>query len=204
MSIPLAVEVIGISITMAAIGMGIIKLELSRPWKFIAAFLDYALLLAGLVLLGPIVGMLLGISGIAAWILVTSVKLAMEYDEVATDAAIHWRVSREQAKNIITRLRRSGGKPFQYLGPLGTAHLAAALAKCARSPEETEAMAKPIAMLAAIFHKDPSVIAPRLDRLMRRFREPAERAPHIADVITRASQLTPGSFDQVIDGLEAL
>lgn len=204
MDIRLTIELASVLVTMAAIWAGIVKFEPDRPWKFIAAFLDSTLLIAGLVILGPVLGLVLAMSGIGVWFLVTSVKLAVEYDSVSTDAAIHWSVDRVEAKRIISNLRRSGGKPFQYIGLLGTAQLASSLAQCARNPKEAEAMAKPIAMLGAIFHKDPAVIAPRVDRLLRKFGEPPERTMHVADVITRASQLTPGSFDQVMDSLEAL
>ena len=198
----LAIGVLGTALTILAIWVGVRKLELSRAWQFLTGFLEFAVLVASLVFLGPILGTLLALLAVSGWFLISSARLTFQYDKVATDAAIHWRISRKEAKEFIRRLTRSEERPFLLLGLLGTARLAAALAKCARSPQETALIAKPIALLGVVFHADPAVLAPRVDGLMRQFGEPPERAMHVADVLTRASQLTPGSFERVMEGLE--
>ncbi len=197
------IGITGIALTVLAIGLGYRNLEVSHPWLVTMTLLELGVLVASLVLMGPLVGSLVALSVVGGLILITSIRLAVQYDEVATDAAIHWRIDRDKSKSFIRGLVRSEGKPLQVLGLLGTARLGAALAKCGRSPEETTLMAKPIAMLGAVFHENPVALAPRFDRLMRRFGEPPERAMHMADVLTRASQLTPGSFEEVMKGLEA-
>ncbi len=197
------IGITGIALTVLAMGLGYSKLELSHPWLVTMTLLELGVLVASVVLMGPLIGSLIAFSVVSGLILITSIRLAVQYDEVATDAAIHWRMDRDKSKNFMRSLVRSEGKHFQVLGLLGSARLAAALAKCARSPEEITLMAKPIAMLGAVFHENPVALAPRFDRLMRRFGEPPERAMHMADVLTRASQLTPGSFEEVMKGLEA-
>lgn len=202
MDVSLIVGVIGSSLTVLAIWLSIIKLEMDRPWRFTVAVLELSVLGAGLYFLGPILGSSLAFAAVTGWLLLNSVRLAMQYDTLATDAAIHWRIERDDAKAFIRGLTKAEGRPLQFLRPLGTARLAAALAKRARPRHEVSLMAKPIGMLCAGFHAKPEDLAPRFDRLMRRFGEPPERAMHMADVLTRASQLTPGSFEEVMNGLE--
>lgn len=204
MSVSVIVGVIGSALTILAIWLGIVKLELARTWLFIVAVLELSVLGASLYFLGPILGSSLAFAAVTGWLLLYSVRLAMQYDTLAADAAIHWRISRDDAKAFIRGMVKTEGRPLQFLGLLGTARLAAALAKRARSRDEVSLMAKPVAMLCAVFHEKPEDLTPRLDELMRRFGEPAESSMHVADVLTRAAQLTPGSLQQVMEGVEAL
>lgn len=197
------VGIVGSLLTILAIWVGVVRIDLKRPWRFILAFLEFAVLGASLYFLGPIVGPVLALTGVVVWFLIVSVRMAIQYDELATDAAIHWSTERAEAKAFIRQLVKEQGRPLQFIGLLGTARLAAALAKRARSRDEVALMVGPVAMLCAIFHEKPEDLAPRFDELMRRFGEPAERSTHVADILTAASRMTPGSFQNVLLAVEA-
>ncbi len=196
------IGVVSILVTTLAIAARTVQFDITRPWQFLMALLQVGVLVASIVLLGPVFGPLIAFFAVAGLILIVSSRLYLEFDKITAGAAVYWRIAPVESRQFLRRLSRRDKKAFGLLGLTGTARLCAALAKCARSPDEVMLMAKPITMLSAIFDEDATVLAPRFDGLLRRFGEPPEQALRVADILTRAAQITPGSFDDVMGRIE--
>ena len=169
---------------------------------FVLALLQVGVLVTSLVFLGPVFGPLVAVSAGVGLVFIVSSRLYLEFDKITASAAVYWSIDPKDSRNFVNEVRKSDKKAFGLLGLTGTAVLCRALAERARDKNEVMLMAKPIALLSAIFDHEVADLASRFDRLLRSFGEKPENAMRIADVLTRAAQITPGSFDEVLRGIE--
>jgi hypothetical protein len=195
--------VLGVVLSLVLLWTGIRKSELSSPAKALVSFLDLALLVAGIISLGWLVGGLVVVAVNLLAILAHSTYLYIQYDDILTDAAVQGGASREEAHTLCKRLNASGGA-FKALGPIRTAHLINFLSQRARSVTEIEQMAPALAALWVIFRSDLEVLVEKFDRLLRLTGKPASEAMRVADVLTAGTQKAAATFDEMIDGMLAV
>jgi hypothetical protein len=65
-------------------------------------------------------------------------------------------------------------------------------------------MSIPIAHLKVIFEPELESLVERFDVLLRRTGKSAADAMDVADVMTRGTQLSPASFDEMLDAMVAV
>lgn len=172
------------------------SLDLSRQFSH---FLDLALLIIGIVSLGW-TGAFLAVVVIVVAFFAYSIYLAIQYDDILTDAAVQNDSERDEMKALAKRLQSSGGA-FKAFGPIKTANLVKYLSQRARTVQEIEQMAPQIAALWIIFRPDLESLVEKFDRLLRLSGEPASQAQRVADILTAGTQRAAATFDEMLDGM---
>jgi hypothetical protein len=94
-------------------------------------------------------------------------------------------------------------KAFATMPPLERARLIKLLCMRARTPDEIREMSIPIAHLEVIFEVELDYLVERFDVLLRRAGKSAAEATEVADVLTRSTQASAASFDEMLDALVA-
>lgn len=182
--------------------VGVKKIELGGLRSTILTIADLALAVVAFVQLGWLgLGLFLVLSAIG--VAVHSIRLAIQKDSHLVFAATRLGVSKGEAGELFDQIYAEH-RVFGYLGPIRTAELVALLADRARDLTEIAAMATPIAMLSAA-HNEPDIgsLVEKFDRLLRLSGKSAEDAPYMADVLTKATQISPASFSEVLEAMIA-
>ena len=141
---------VAISVAAVLVGVGLYwtgtkKLEAGSLATAILTAADLCLCVLGFVLLGWL-GLVLAAAVTVIGLLVHSVRLAMQKESHLASAGARARTDKETMERLFDRLYESD-KVFRQLGPVRTAHLIALLADRARSVDEIESMARPVALL---------------------------------------------------------
>lgn len=166
---------------------------------FIAELVLSALTVIGL---GWSMGLLIvGITNLLA-LLLWSVRLAMEHDDILTYAATQTGATREQIKALAKRLGHSG-KVFRVMGWIRTAQMIAYLSQRGRDVEEIEQMAPAIATLWVVHRPELETFVSDYDRLMRLWRKPASEAMAVADTLSIAGQKSRATFPEMVAAMIA-
>jgi len=120
-----------IVLTVVLLWAGVKKVQLSSLASAVVSILDLALFAVAVVQLGRAGAFLFGgVNLLAA--LAYSIRPAIQYDDILTDAAVQNGSDRNEMKALATRLL-SSGKAFQVLRPRGTARLLKYLSQRSRS-----------------------------------------------------------------------
>lgn len=202
MPLALLIGIGGVLVTTLAIAARVIEFDANRPFMFLMALLQVGVLVVSVVFLGPVFGPLIAVFAGVGLVVTVSSRRYLEFDKITASAAVYWQIEPEESRRTVREVHKSDKKAFGLLGLTGTAILCQALAERARDKSEVMLMAKPIALLSAIFDHEVADLASRFDQLLRSFGEKPESAMRIADVLTRSAQITPGSFDEVLRGIE--
>jgi hypothetical protein len=189
----------GVLVGLALLWVGLRKLELSRPWAAVLGVLDVLVLVVSVATLGWL-GLVLAAAASIAAILGWSIRLAMQLEEILVYAAIQADTSKDDMKQLHRRLK-SSHRAFQQLGPIESARLISLLSQRARSADEIDQMALPIALLWVIHRPELKWLVERFDRIMRLYSKPPGAAMEVADAITATTRRSAATFDEIIDGM---
>jgi hypothetical protein len=128
-----------------------------------------------------------------------SLRLAIEQEGLFQNAASELGCSKEEVEALHERLLRSN-EAFEWLGPIESMKLIQYLAQRARTLQEIEVMALPVATLFAVSQLESlEVLVEKFDRLLRLADEPAIRAMSVADSLTAATQASTATFSEMLD-----
>jgi hypothetical protein len=180
--------------------VGVKKIELGTLRNAILTTADLLLGIVAFVQLGWL-GLILFLGLSAVGLVGHSIHLAMQKDGHLVFAATRASAARADVRDLYDRLYASH-MVFKYLGPISTAELVALLADRARTLDEIENMAVPVALLS-VAHVQPDLVAlvERVDRLLRLWQKPASEAMSVADTLTAATQVSAASFEAMLDGM---
>jgi lysozyme len=193
----IVVDVIAIALSLILLWTGFRKLELSRLHKTTLWILDLALLVMATISRGWLgLWVFLGVNVVA--ILVWSIRLAMQKETLLTFAATQSGRTKQEMEDLYKRLHRSH-QAFRVLGPIRLAELISQLAQRGRDTGEIEEMALPVAMLSTVNNVGLGWMAERVDRILRLYGDPASESMRIADTLTRATQLSAITFEEMVD-----
>jgi hypothetical protein len=184
-------------LALALLWIGLNRIELSSGPKAAIWIIDFFLLAASIVSLGWVgVGIVLFANalGILGW----SVRLAMQKESLLVYAAIQAATSKERMQALHRELQKSD-KAFRALGPIELARLIKCLSERGRGPDEIEHMARPIALLQVVHKPRLEELVEKFDRLLRLCSEPAENALAVADRLTKATQVSAATFQEMLD-----
>ena len=196
----------GTAIASAALAVGLLLLWTGRRRLEVSSF--QATLLSIIEVAGFVVSIVaLGWAGVAILIVISliaalawSVILAIKKQSILVDASVQGAdVSVEEAEEIWQWMKSE--KSFAVMPPLKRAELIRELAGKARSPDEIRVAAGPIAQLSVVFGCDPNWLAPRFDQLLRLYGKSADESMEVADTLTRGSQLSAASFEEMVEAM---
>lgn len=195
-----AVGILGILVGLALLWTGVKKLRLSSARAALLSVLDVAVLLASVALLGWL-GVIVFIAATVIAILLWSVYMAMQKEEILTYAATQCGSTKEQIYELFDRLREE--QAVKVIKPLDQARLMSQLAQRARSPAEIEQMVVPIAMLWVTHRGDLAWLASSFDKLLRRYNMEAYESMRAADIITASTRNAAATFEETVEALVA-
>lgn len=195
-------EVISIVLLSAMLWTGLRKVELSPYVKGIIGLLDLGLLAYGVYNLGWSRGLGLVILANLVFFLISSVRFAVQYDDVLTHASVAAGVSKSEMRSLADRLSQNDRKLFNYMKPMRKATLIRHLSERNRNLSEIEAMAPALPNLWVIGDRpELETFVADFDRLLRLWRKPATNATQVADTITAAYKNSPMTIREVIESL---
>jgi hypothetical protein len=145
------------------------------------------------------VALLVAINVIAA--LIWSIVWAARKESLLAAGAAESGIDVEELDGLWKWMRHE--KAFATMPPLERARLIKLLCMRARTPDEIREMSIPIAHLEVIFELELDYLVERFDLLLRRAGKSAAEAMEVADVLTRGTQLSAASFDEMLDALVA-
>ncbi len=186
----------GVLLALALLWLGLNRIELSSGPKAAIWIADFILLIVSIVSLGWVGVVILVIANVLA-ILGWSLWLAMQKESLLVYAAIQADSSKEEIQELYRRLHGSD-QAFRALGPIELAKLIKCLSERGRAPDEIEHMARPIALLQVVHEPPLEELVERFDRLLRLYGEPAENAMSVADKLTKATQLSAATFEEML------
>jgi lysozyme len=198
----IVVDVVAIVLGLILLWTGLRKLHLSRLHKTTLSILDLALLAMATISRGWLgLWVFLGVNVVA--IVIWSIRLAMQKETLLTFAATQSARTKEEMEALYDRLHRSH-QAFRLLGPIRLAELISHLAQRGRDPGEIAEMARPVAMLSTVNDVGLGWMAVRFDRILRLYGDPATESMRIADTLTRATQLSAITFEEMVDATIAV
>jgi hypothetical protein len=197
------IGLMSIILAVALLAVGIRKPDISTFLRALLSVLETVVLLVSVVLFGWLgLGVFLASAVIA--FLLYSVGLAIRQESLLVSAAVESDTTKEDMEAVYKHLHKSH-RAFKWLGPIRTAELIRLLAQRARTPQEIQEMALPIAMLFAAFQPGRlDDLVEKFDGLLRRSGQPASEAMQVADTLTRGTQVGVASLNEMLDGLLAL
>lgn len=191
---------LGIVITLVLLWTGIRRIEISSFRKSVLSILEVAVLIASTFLLGWLGWLIFAVVNLVA-VLAWSVYLAAQKETHLIYASTQGGTSKDEMYRLHKRLW-DGHKAFRILGPIETALLVSLLAQRARSPEEIEAMATPIAMLWVTHSPDLGWLVNRFDSLLRLYGEPASASMRLADTLSAATKESAATFEEIVEAMK--
>ncbi|SRR6266545_5488656 len=197
----IALAALSIVVGLALFYTGLRRIELSNVAKSIVWFLDLAVLIAGIVLLGPLGAVVFAVGTVIA-VLGWSIYLAAQKQTHLIYASTQAEAKKEEMYALHRRLWESH-EAFHVLGPIETARLISLLAQRHRSPAEIEEMAAPITMLWVIHRPDLDWLVGRFDSLLRLYGEPASASMRFADTLTAATKESAATFNEMVEAMRA-
>lgn len=193
---------VGIVLAVMTIFLGLRKPDISTASKTLISVLELLVLIASVVAFGW-GGLVVFVISLVLAVLISSVRLALQHESILVSAAIESGRDKAEMQALYKRLRRSN-EALEWLGPIQTATLIRLLSQRARSSDEIESMAVPIAMLLAAFDPLPMEdLVRKFDRLLRAAGKPATSAMEIADTLTRSTQQSAATLMEMVDALLA-
>jgi hypothetical protein len=194
-----AITVISIVVGLAVFYTGVRRIEISSFRKGVLSLLEVAILVASVVLLGWLGALVFAAVTVIAFI-AWSVYLAAQKETYLVYASTQAGGSKEEMYALQKRLW-NGHEAFHILGPVETAQLISLLAQRARSPEEIEAMATPVAMLWVVHRPDLGWLVGRFDSLLRLYDEPASESMRLADTLSAVTKESAATFEEMVEGM---
>jgi len=191
-------EALGLLLSIIILWAGLRKPEPGKYFKFTLWALETLVLVVSVWRLKLLGGILFLGANLAAF-LVSSVRLAMRHEDILISAAINADVPKETMVQLATRLKSA--KETRYLGPIGRAELIRLLAERARTPDEIEVMARPLAMLHAVHKMPMPLLVEKIDRLLRRAQMTASETMKVADTLTGGTQEAAATFEEMLDAM---
>ena len=194
-----ALQILGLVLSLIVLWVGLKRLELDRPWKAILGILDALVLVTSVVALGWLgfaltaIASLLGVLGWSIW-------LAAKKESLLVSAAIQIGSTKVEMEALHRRLY-SSHRAFRQLGPIGLANLMRLVAARARQPEEIAAMAPPIAMLSVTQECEMPWLVEHFDRLLRLYGKGATESMAVADLLTVTTQGAAASFREIVEAM---
>jgi hypothetical protein len=193
-------DIIPIIIFLILLWAGYKKIEFSNPIKVVLAFIDIGLLIYSVFELGAVGVWIIVIANIVAG-LVYSVWLAMKKEDILTRAATQSGLKIEDCENLYSEL--SEHRCIKYLSPLQRANLIFYLSIRGRNKSEIKEIALVIAKIFVVHKIELKKLVDKYDKILRLWNKPAEKAEEIGDKITKASQNTATTFEEMMDGMIA-
>jgi hypothetical protein len=188
--------ILDLLVGLAVLWTGLAKVELSRLSKSGLSALGLVSLVGALALQGWL-GLWLFVGAAVLGILGHSAYLTVKQDSILTYAAIQAGVSREEMKELHDRI--ASHKALAIMRPIRSAELVCLLSQRARSIDEIEEMAIPIAMLWSVHKPDLAHLVEKFDQILRLYGEPAGNSMSIADTLTAATRHAAATFEQMLD-----
>lgn len=190
---------LGIVIGLVLLWTGIRRIEISSFRKSVLSLLEVAALIAGTFLLGWLGWLIFAVVNLVG-LLVWSLYLAAQKQTHLIYASTQSGTSKDEMYRLHKRLW-NGDKAFRILGPIETARLVSLLAQRARSPEEIEEMALPIAMLSVTHSSDLDWLVNGFDSILRLHGEPATASMRLADTLSAGTKESAATFEEMVEAM---
>lgn len=191
--------ILGIVVGLALLWSGRKRVRISGFASALVSVLDLAVLAVSIVLLGWLgIWVFVGANLMAfvAW----SVYLAAKQEEILLYAATQCGASKEEMHTLAKRLQQRAG-PFALMGPLERARLVSELAQRARTIEEIEDMALPVALLWTVHRPDLGWLVENFDRLLRLYGLEASEAMRAADTLSAGTKESAATFEDMVEAM---
>lgn len=194
-------EILSILLFIIGAWVGLKKIKASKLSQWILVFLDIGVLFVSIIKLGLLGIWIVIFANVLAFI-AYSVWIAMRKESILVSASIQGDIDRADIENLYSELPKLH-RVFKSIHPLERAELLLYLCIRKRGIEEIKSISVPIALIYVVQKVNLKVLVDKFDQLLRLWGKTADDAMDVADKLTKGSQMSASSFEEMLDAMIA-